>query len=118
MNIGKEFLKIVNECFPPENPLSKVFIRKSVKVSYSTTPNMEQIIAGKNARFLNSRLEEENPKKCSCTMDKECPLDNKCQEKDIIYQAKVIQPNSEEKFQFCQKNTQNCFAYNSATKYR
>ena len=49
-NIGKEFLKLVDECFPPENPLSKIFNRKSVKVSFSTTPNMEQIIAGKNAK--------------------------------------------------------------------
>ena len=96
-NIGKEFLKIVDECFPPENPLSKIFNRKSVKVSYSTTPNMEQIIAGKNARVLSSKIEEDNPKKCSCTKDKECPLDKKCLEKEIVYQAKVIQPNSEVK---------------------
>ena len=93
-NIGREFLKIVDECFPPDNPLSKIFNRKSVKVSYSTTPNMEQIIAGKNSRVLKS--EEESPKQCSCPRDKkkECPLDNKCLEKGIIYQAKVTQPNS------------------------
>ena len=48
-NVGKEFLKLVDECFPPENPLSKIFNRKSVKVSYSTTP---QIIAGKMQKLL------------------------------------------------------------------
>ena len=68
-----------------------------MKVSYSATPNMEQIIAGKNARVLSSKIEEDNPKKCSCTKDKECPLDKKCLEKEIVYQAKVIQPNSEVK---------------------
>ena len=48
----------------------------------------------KNARFLKS--EEESPKQCSCPRRKknECPLDNKCLEIGIIYQATVTQPNS------------------------
>ena len=96
-NIGKEFLKLVEECFPPENPLSKIFNRKSVKVSYSTTPNMEQIIAGKNAKVLNEQPKENPKKTCSCTKDKECPLGKRCLEKEIIYQATVKQPNGEEK---------------------
>ena len=96
-NIGKEFLKLVEECFPPENPLSKIFNRKSVKVSYSTTPNMEQIIAGKNAKVLNEQPNENPKKTCSCTKDKECPLGKRCLEKEIIYQATVKQPNGEEK---------------------
>ena len=98
-NIAKEFLKIVDECFPPENPLSKIFNRRSVKVSYSTTPNMEQVIAGKNKKILN---EEPNPtpkKICSCTKEKvgDCPLDQRCLEKEIIYQATVEQPSKEAK---------------------
>ena len=96
-NIGREFLKLVEECFPPENPLSKIFNRKSVKVSYSTTPSMEQIIAGKNAKVLNEQDNENPPKKCSCTRGKECPLGKKCLEKEIIYQATIEQENGEVK---------------------
>ena len=83
-NVGKEFLKIVDECFPPENPLSKIFNRKSVKISYSTTPNMEQIITGKNTRVLNNQTEDPNLKRCNCTKE-ECPLDGKCQERSLVY---------------------------------
>ena len=96
-NIGKEFLKLVEECFPPENPLSKIFNRKSVKVSYSTTPSIEQIIAGKNAKVLNEQPNEKPSKSCSCTKGKECLLGNKCLVKEIIYQATIKQPSGEER---------------------
>ena len=96
-NIGKEFLKLVEECFHPENPLSKICNRKTVKVSYSTTPNMEQIIAGKNAKVLNDQQNESPSKKCSCTKGKVCLLENRCLEKGIIYQATVEQQNKESK---------------------
>ena len=56
-NIGRDFLQLIDECFPPSNPLHKIFNRQKVKVSYSTTPNMAQTIAAKNAKIL--REEEE-----------------------------------------------------------
>ena len=74
-NIGKEFLTLLDKCFPPENPLRKIFNRNNVKISYSTTPNMAKIIAGKNGKILTPS--EENEKICSCTKNKKdlCPLD-------------------------------------------
>ena len=39
-NLGKEFLKLIDEYFPPYHKLSKIINRKTIKVSYSTTPNM------------------------------------------------------------------------------
>ena len=58
-NVGKEFLGLLDKCFPPQHPLRKLFNRKNVKVSYSTTPNMEQIIAGKNTKVLTEIKEKE-----------------------------------------------------------
>ena len=69
----------------------------NLKVSYSTTPNMEQVIAGKNAKVLNDKLNEIPSKKCSCTKGKECLLENRCLEKGIIYQATVEKENKESK---------------------
>ena len=94
-NIGKEFLNLIDECFPPSHPLAKVFNRKNVKVSYSTTHNMEQIIAGKNAKVLKTNKTES--RKCNCPKNKECPLDKMCLESEIVYQATVSQPNAEPK---------------------
>ena len=57
---------------------------------------MEQIIAGKNAKVLNE-LPQISSKSCSCTKGKECPLEKRCLEKEIVYQATVEQPNKEVK---------------------
>ena len=94
-NIGKEFLTLLDKCFPPGNSLRKIFNRNNVKISYSTTPNMAKIISGKNGKILTPN--EENGKICSCTKNKKdlCPLDQKCLSKNIIYQATVSHPNQE-----------------------
>ena len=75
-NVAREFLSLIDTCFPPGHPLKKIFNRNTVKVAYSTTPNMAQIIAGKNAKVLNGNKEEKRD--CSCPKNKTCPLDGKC----------------------------------------
>ena len=94
-NVGKEFLKLIDECFPPSHPLHPIFNRKNVKVSYSCTPNIEKIIAAKNTKVL--KPPEPEKRSCSCTKDKECPLDRKCLNSEIIYQATVKLPDSKTK---------------------
>ena len=56
---------------------------------------MEKIISGKNAKVLNTT--EDEARKCNCPGNKECPLDKKCLESCIVYQATVTQPNQEPK---------------------
>ena len=43
-NIGAKFLALINKCFPKDGPLGKAFNRSNLKLSYSTMPNMKQII--------------------------------------------------------------------------
>ena len=86
-NVGQEFLKLVEKCFPQGHPLAKIFNRKTIKVSYSTTNNMQKIIASRNAKILRT---QENPtQNCNCREDNPCPIKGKCQEKNVIYNAKV-----------------------------
>ena len=89
-NVAGEYLKIVDECFPVGHPLRKIFNRNTMKVSYSTTANMAQVISGANARKL-SQNEEGVVKTCSCSKkDKpNCPLGGNCFVPGIVYQAKV-----------------------------
>jgi hypothetical protein len=88
-NIGAEFLKIVDKCFPPGHTLHKIINRSTVKISYSCTPNMEAIISGRNAKILSVPKQEE--RQCSCTRNSVCPLDGKCLSKNLIYHATVLQ---------------------------
>ena len=55
-DVGRKFLNLVDSCFPPSNPLSKIFNRKTVKVSYSTMPNLGRIIASHNAKMQKMRF--------------------------------------------------------------
>jgi hypothetical protein len=40
-NVGQSFLKIIDEEFPADHPLHKIFNRNTVKISYSCMPNIE-----------------------------------------------------------------------------
>ena len=51
-NIGQNFLKILDETFKKDNPLSKIFNRTCTKISYRTSPNLAAIIAKHNAKLL------------------------------------------------------------------
>ena len=52
-NIGRAFISLVDTCFPtPGHKLRKVFNRNTIKLSYSRTPNMKQIIDGHNKNTL------------------------------------------------------------------
>ena len=89
-NVGAKFLKLVDKCFPPSNPLSKSINRNTVKFSYRCTPNIGSIISAQNAKLLKKN--EEGPqKKCNCPKNTVCPLDGNCLAQGIIYQATVTE---------------------------
>ena len=88
-NIGAEFLKLLDKCFPPSHPLRKIINRNTVKLSYSCTPNMEAIISSKNSKILAPP--EEEKRSCSCPDKTKCPLDQKCLTNDLIYNAEVTE---------------------------
>ena len=95
-DVGRKFLNLVDLCFPPSNPLSKIFNRKTIKISYSTMPSLGRILAGHNAKVITSKIPVV-PKRpwgnCSCprrTRDAgECPLGGECLAECIVYRAEV-----------------------------
>eukprot|EP00745_Piridium_sociabile_P013986 TRINITY_DN2060_c0_g1_i4.p1 TRINITY_DN2060_c0_g1~~TRINITY_DN2060_c0_g1_i4.p1 ORF type:complete len:436 (-),score=96.63 TRINITY_DN2060_c0_g1_i4:282-1589(-) len=92
-NVGKEFFKILEESFPPNNNLHKIFNRNTVKLSYSCMPNIKQIIESNNKRKLNpeKRNNTNQESNCNCRKRDECPLQNNCQTQNIVYQATVTE---------------------------
>lgn len=91
-NIERDFIKIIDSCFPKGSKLGKVFNRQTVKISYSGTPNMEKIISAQNAKFL---VEEEivKTKECNCPKYNTCPMGEKCLNSNLIYNAAVATSN-------------------------
>ena len=48
-NVTKMFQSIIDRAFPKDHPyLHKLFNRRNMKLSYSTTPNLKSIIAAHN----------------------------------------------------------------------
>ena len=93
-NIGKEFLKLIDKHFPVNHPLHPIFNRRTIKVSYSTSESLAQIIQNHNRKVL-SKQKESNDKMCNCRDKKECPTDNKCCTESVIYRAEVTEKKAE-----------------------
>ena len=88
--------------FPKDGPLGKAFNRSNLKLSYSTLPNMKQIISAHNRKVLANikpPIPVEDPpqqKTCNCTrrtMEENggCPLQGKCLMTNVVYQADVVE---------------------------
>ena len=95
-DIGRKFLKLLDSKFE-NNPLKKIFNRNWIKMSYETSQNLASIIAAHNSKVIR---EYENAKKkereCNCRVSSECPMNGKCLQNNIIYQAKVSTQNKNE----------------------
>ena len=72
--------------FPKTNPLSKIFNKDTVKISYSCTRNVKSIIWGHNKQILHPKLQQYG---CHCRDKNNWTLDNKCLTLQIVYQADV-----------------------------
>ena len=94
-NIGKQFLKLVDKCFPPDHPLHGRINRNTVKISYRTMPNMKQIIAAHNKSLMKKDAHSATPG-CNCRKNTKCPLDGQCQISGVVYQATVTRQDDQQ----------------------
>ena len=99
-NIGKEFYNILLHSFPPHHKLHKIFNKNTVKLSYSCMPNFKTILDNANQKKMTNQEQNKTPdvKKCNCRDKISCPLQNKCLEKNVIYQATVTTKEREETY--------------------
>ena len=87
-NIGQKFLNLLDSCFPPGHELRQVINRNTVKISYSTMPNMAQQLNQHNSKV---RMERE-PQSGGCNGHRggrQCPLPGDCMAKGVVYGAEV-----------------------------
>ena len=75
--------------FPPGSPLHPLLNRKKVKLSYRCLPNVKAHIAKHNSKLLREPDLNGNTEKCICKDPPTCPLPNRCNMKNVVYQATV-----------------------------
>ena len=79
---------MITKHFPSNHELSGLFNRQTVKIGYSTTPNMKAIIAAHNLKLLNNSPDKKaETQPCACR--RKCPAPGECRKKDVIYKAEV-----------------------------
>ena len=101
INIGKAFINLIDRCFPTGHKLRRVFNRNTVKLSYSCTPSMKQVIDGHNKATLKKAKQPEKDqtvKMCNCRNKNDCPLEGECLQKEIVYQATVTTSEKKETY--------------------
>ena len=84
-NVGKRFLQLLRQHFPPSNKLHKIVNKNTVKVSYCCTQNVASIIKSHNKKLINTSIKNTLP--CNCRKKHECPLDGKCRAENIVYKC-------------------------------
>ena len=69
-----------------------MFNLKAIKISYSLTKNMKNLIKQHNATVLKNQ-EHSEKRSCNCRVKDNCPLDGNCLHGCIAYQANAITNN-------------------------
>ena len=106
-NVGRSFLKILNEEFPKGHALHKIFNQNTVNISYSCIPNLKQRIDGHSKSTL-WKTNAVPPKACNCHQPAHCPLDGNCLTSAVIYQATVAMEDNRPAETYVSL-TENCF---------
>ena len=95
-NIGKKFFHLLDKCFPPANKLHRLLNRNTIKLSCSCMPNVHNIISRHNKSTLakTEPKPDDNARTCNCRDSDECPVENKCLTKGVVYQATVTRQDN------------------------
>ena len=98
-NVGENFLKLIEKCFPKNHPLNKIINKNTIKISYKCMPNFKKSISRHNQGIKNEEQREidqqggnpvGNPG-CNCNVGP-CPLvTQNCQTDQVVYRATVTE---------------------------
>ena len=100
INIGKEFLKLIDKHFKHNNILHKIFNRKTLKIRDSCKKDIFQIINNHNKEIIkefhdqtNNNNNNNNSKQneCNCKTRMNCPMNGLCNLDNVIYEGIIYQ---------------------------
>ena len=95
-NIGKVLLKLVRKHFTRSHKLSKIFNLNTIKISYSSMPNVKNLIKQHNSKILN-KDRDQIQRPCNCRIKESCPLNGKCLHQCMVYKVEVSTNTTDKK---------------------
>ena len=88
INIGRVFLNLFDKHFHNEHKLNIIFNRTNVKLSYSTSTNMEHIFKNLNRKITEGSIVKSAEASCNCKVKNRCPLEGNCLVRNIVCTVK------------------------------
>ena len=95
-NVAKIFMNLIEKHFPRSSKLHKIFNENTVKVSYTCTQNMSQIIKGHNKKIIQE--EKQEALDCNCRVKTDFPLNGGCRKERVIYKCTATTCDSKKVF--------------------
>ena len=95
-NVAKLFLNLIEKHFPSSSKLHKIFNKNTVKVSYSCTQNISQIIKGRSKKIVQKETQETLD--CNCRVKTDCPLNGDCRKESVTYKCTVTTCDSKKEY--------------------
>ena len=89
--VKRTFINLVNKHFGNKNPLSKIFNKNTINISYSCMPSINKFINSHNNKILSKTKPTDDTKPCNCRKDP-CPLkpvNKSCNTESVVYKAHV-----------------------------
>ena len=90
-----KFSKLLDKHYPKNSKLDKIFNCNSVKVSFSCTENISQIISSHNKNLRQPNKNQGIP--CNCRQKQSCSLQGKCRMKNALYKCRASTPTRPER---------------------
>lgn len=97
-NLGKKFLSIVDKCFPKKKPLNKIFNRHTLKLAIIHANHQHATSHNKQILSNVATTPIQKPDSCNCRKKSECPLEGKCLQENVVYQAMVTTETTTESY--------------------
>ena len=85
-NVAKMLLQLKDAHFPQANKLHKIFNCSIVKVTYSCTQNISQIIKVYNKKVTNIKWYHQ----FECSSSTDCPPNGNCWKENVIYKCATL----------------------------
>ena len=92
INLGNNFLKLIDNHFKHDNILHKIFNRKTLQISYSSTKNIFQIINNHNKEIIkefqdraNNNDHNSKQNEYNCKTRNNCPMNGLCNLNNVVY---------------------------------
>jgi hypothetical protein len=111
-NLTKMFSNIIRTTLPHGHVfLSRLFNKHNLRLSYSTTPNLQSIISQHNSKLIKEYRSRSKPpqKLCNCRVKNDCPMDGKCLSESVVYRADVTATGTVQESKFYNGATGNTF---------